>query len=379
MRAYTEFRAQPWLINGQPVRTLVINTGDPLADQEILAQQEMLEPNAPLTRPATNADWIDPLVDLLSLAAVAAGPELRLAGPASEAIDGAGVSANAAESAFATTEGVAVSGGRAIDRAASYEIGVRSLYGDLSISQRRFEFVLNGKHVICVADNIISMDGELTAVDAKYVDDWAMSLRNPASEIGGKPWAVDEQQEMIQQAKAYSLHFPSGVRYHTNSVDLAAHYTNVFRNFGLRNFRFIITPATKLSKKMPKSYMEQILGEEFEHERKVAGTRPGEEASVRYVSFEDPASIPRLFHEVLNKPEPYLMDGGAMLEDTRLELPDGGHFFAIRVMYDIEGWRKQVELGANALGRATAKVLGGDVVVSDGRSYPLSSCKIEFK
>jgi hypothetical protein len=127
MRAYTEFRAQPWLINGQPVRTLVINTGDPLADQEILAQQEMLEPNAPLTRPATNADWIDPLVDLLSLAAVAAGPELRLAGPASEAIDGAGVSANAAESAFATTEGVAVSGGRAIDRAASYEIGVRRL------------------------------------------------------------------------------------------------------------------------------------------------------------------------------------------------------------------------------------------------------------
>jgi hypothetical protein len=124
--------------------------------------------------------------------------------------------------------------------------------------------------------------------------------------------------------------------------------------------------------------MEHILGVEFEHERKVAGTRPGEEASVRYVSFDDPASIPRLFHEVLNKPEPYLMDGGAILEGTKLELPDGSHFFAIQVTYDIEGWRKQVELGAKAIGRATAKVLDGDVIISDGRSYSLSSCKIEF-
>jgi hypothetical protein len=134
-----------------------------------------------------------------------------------------------------------------------------------------------------------------------------------------------------------------------------------------------------MSKKMPTHPLERIFGAgAFEYERKVAGTRPGEEASVRYVSFDDPASIPELFHGVLNKPEPYLVNGGAILEGTRLELPDGGHFFAIQVTYDIDGWRKQVEFGAKALGRATAKVLGGDVIVSDGRSYPLSSCKIEF-
>jgi len=184
---------------------------------------------------------------------------------------------------------------------------------------------------------------------------------------------------MIQQAQAYSLNFPAGTIYHTNSVDLAAYYTYVFRKYGFRSFRFVITPAIKMSKKMPKSYMEHILGVEFEYERKVPGTRPGEEASVRYVSFDDPASIPELFHEVLNKPEPFLKDGGAILEGTKLQLPDGGYFFAIQVSYDIEGWRKQVELGAKALGRATAKVLGGDVIVSDGRSYPLSSCKIEFE
>jgi hypothetical protein len=97
------------------------------------------------------------------------------------------------------------------------------------------------------------------------------------------------------------------------------------------------------------------------------------------VSFEDSASIPELFHEVLNKIKPKLVkSGGAILEGTKLELPDGSHFFAILFTVDLEGWLKQIELGAKALGLATAKVLGGDVIVSDGRSYPLSSCKIEF-
>jgi hypothetical protein len=44
-------------------------------------------------RPATNADWIDPLVDLASLAAMAVGPALRLAGSAAEAVESADVAA----------------------------------------------------------------------------------------------------------------------------------------------------------------------------------------------------------------------------------------------------------------------------------------------
>jgi hypothetical protein len=132
---------------------------------------------------------------------------------------------------------------------------------------------------------------------------------------------------------------------------------------------------------MAKNYMERIFGAgAFEYERKVPGTRPGEEVSVRYVSFDDPASIPKLFHEVLNKIRPKLVKtGGATLEGTLLELPDGSQFFAIQFNLDLEGWRKQIELGAKELGRATAKVLGGDVIVCDGRSYPLSSCKVVFE
>ena len=80
---------------------------------------------------------------------------------------------------------------------------------------------------------------------------------------------------------------------------------------------------------MVKNHMERIFGVGA-FERKVPGTQPGEEASVRYVSFDDPASIPKLFHEVPNKIKPKLVkSGGAILEGTKLELPDGGHFFAI--------------------------------------------------
>ena len=253
------------------------------------------------------------------------------------------------------------------------------MYGDLPLSQRKFNVFVDGRKVSGIADNTTSIDRKLTAVEAKYVDDWPTSMRNPASEIASKPWAADEQQQMIEQAKKYSQYFPGGIVYHTNSADLAAYYTNVFQKFGIRSFRFVITPAIKMRKRMAKHYMERIFGAGA-FERKVPGTQPGEEASVRYVSFDDPASIPKLFDEVLDKIEPNLMkSGGAILDGTKLELPDGGYFFAILFSEDLEGWRKQIELGAKELGRATAKVLGGDVIVSDGRSYPLSSCKIEFQ
>lgn len=35
------------------------------------------------------------------------------------------------------------------------------------------------------------------------------------------------------------------VIYHTNSVDLANYYTNIFNNAGIKNFQFMITPVLK--------------------------------------------------------------------------------------------------------------------------------------
>jgi YD repeat-containing protein len=156
-----------------------------------------------------------------------------------------GAANTVAGSVFATTDPVAVSGSRAIDRGQSYEVGVRGLYGDIPFQQRQFTALVNGEEVNGVADMVTSVAGQQTAVEAKYVDDWSTSIRNPNSPNGSEPWAVAEQQNVIDQAAKYSSGFEGGVIYHTNSQDFANYYSQAFSNAGITNFRFVITPATK--------------------------------------------------------------------------------------------------------------------------------------
>ncbi len=140
---------------------------------------------------------------------------------------------------FGTTSPVSVSGSRAIDQAQSYEQGVQGLYGDVSFAQRQFE----GDYGAGVADSVFTQGQDsITAVEAKYTENWANSIQNPNSPIGGAPFAVQAQQNMVTQALNYSSVFNQTV-YHTNSVDLASYYTSVFNQAGVQNFSFVITPA----------------------------------------------------------------------------------------------------------------------------------------
>ena len=140
------------------------------------------------------------------------------------------------------TDAVVISGTRAIDKGQSYEKGVRGLYGVVPFSERQYEALVDGKWVSGVADNVVTIGGKNTAIEAKFVDDWAKSIRNPASQNGTKPWALAEQQSMLDQAKKYSEGFADTV-YHTNSEDLAKHYSKVFTDAGIENFKFVITPT----------------------------------------------------------------------------------------------------------------------------------------
>ncbi|MDR6411297.1 LysM peptidoglycan-binding domain-containing protein [Paraburkholderia terricola] len=153
-----------------------------------------------------------------------------------------GVSANGLS--FATTESVAVSGSRAIDLGKSYEIGVRGLYGDVPFQQRQYDAVVGGRYVEGVADNVVQIGGNRVAIEAKFVNVWEKSMRNPSSGKGAMPWAVTEQQTMLSQAMKYDAAFDQ-VIYHTNSVEFATHYSNVFSHAGVNNFKFVITPATR--------------------------------------------------------------------------------------------------------------------------------------
>ena len=255
---------------------------------------------------------------------------------------------------------------------------MQKLYGDVPLSQRTFQTKVDGREVSGVADSTATLDDQSAAVDAKYVDLWAESLRNPESEIGGEPWAIAEQQNMMQQAKAYSLSFRGGVVYHTNSVELANYYTDLFEKAGIQNFRFKITPASKMGKRMTKDWKEELFGKP-PYKRNIPGATPNTENNVRYFSFDDPTSLSELFLSVLDQIRPRLWSsGGAVLDGTKLELPDGRRFVAVHYHMDVDGWRKQIEQGASKLGRATAKIAGGNVIVSDGQLYPLSSCKVEL-
>jgi RHS repeat-associated protein len=122
-----------------------------------------------------------------------------------------------------------------------YEGGIRSLYGEATFGQRQFSVLVDGVRVNGVADNVVEIAGRRIAVEAKFTENWANSLRNPASSIGNAPFAVEEQARMLSQARAYSAAFDE-VIYHSNSSELIAHYTRVFRGAGITNFRFVLTP-----------------------------------------------------------------------------------------------------------------------------------------
>ena len=147
---------------------------------------------------------------------------------------------------FATTDPVVIKGTRAIDLGQSYEAGVRGLYGDILFRQREYTAIVDGERVNGVTDGVTTVAGRKTAVEAKFVDSWAKSPSNPNSTIGGKSWAVAEQRRIVGQASRYSAGFEGGAIYHTNSLELAGHYSQVFKDAGITNFRFVITPATKL-------------------------------------------------------------------------------------------------------------------------------------
>ena len=104
--------------------------------------------------------------------------------------------------------------------------------------QRPYEALVDGQWVDGVADNVVQIGGKNTAIEAKYVDDWAASLRNPLSSNGTKPWALAEQRKMLNQAQKYNSAFDQ-IIYHTNSVELATgsfHFLQIGPVIGMATF-----------------------------------------------------------------------------------------------------------------------------------------------
>jgi RHS repeat-associated protein len=121
-----------------------------------------------------------------------------------------------------------------------YERAIRAIYGEASLSVRRYSTVVDGELVEGVAD-AVTLGGKRVAVEAKFCEAWGTSLRNPSSAIGKMGFAEAEQQQVVRQARAYSKAFDD-VIYHSNSAELVAYYSKVFSDFGLKNVKFVHTP-----------------------------------------------------------------------------------------------------------------------------------------
>ncbi|VWD30824.1 two-partner secretion domain-containing protein [Burkholderia contaminans] len=143
---------------------------------------------------------------------------------------------------FPKTEAVSVAGRRSIDKAQSYEDAIQGMYSNAEFGERQYTAIVNGKRVNGVADDVTTINGKLTAVEAKYVDSWSNSVRNPDGPNGAMPWALSEQQKMVDQARKYAAAFDGGVIYHTNSPELASYYSRVFHDADIANVKFVITP-----------------------------------------------------------------------------------------------------------------------------------------
>lgn len=55
------------------------------------------------------------------------------------------------------------------------------------------------------ADYLIIQNKKLIPIEAKYVDDWNKSFRNPEYPILDKPWASGKIDDMLEQAIKYSV------------------------------------------------------------------------------------------------------------------------------------------------------------------------------
>jgi len=151
---------------------------------------------------------------------------------------------NAVEDQWPVTEEVSVNGGRPIVQARAYEAGVRALYPEVASQARIFSAVVNGERVSGVADTLTEAGTEDEGpVEAKFVANWARSLRNPASRAGQSSWGAREQLRMLSQVEKYSEGFDGDIIYQTNSKDLALQYYRMFREAGFYRVRFVITPA----------------------------------------------------------------------------------------------------------------------------------------
>ncbi|WP_287816003.1 hypothetical protein [Pseudomonas sp.] len=127
--------------------------------------------------------------------------------------------------------------------------------------------------------------------------------------------------------------------------------------------------------------LEKVLGGKLERSdaRVISGTDGATTREAIYFSDDGKNKFRKQFKNITCFAEPPNAASGGINEARCSITPTHGPLFHAVVYHgDIDGWRKDIEAGAEGLGLLLARIEGDQFVISDGRSIPLSDCKIEF-
>jgi len=125
--------------------------------------------------------------------------------------------------------------------------------------------------------------------------------------------------------------------------------------------------------------MEKILGGSIGFEKIIPGTAVKEGKGIIYFSDDGKTDFGTQFNRLTKDVSPrHAKHGGKTSQGCKLWLPDGSLFHPVGYHGDVDGWRKDIENGAQQLNLLLATIDGERIVVSDGRSFALVNCKVEF-
>ncbi|MFY0480932.1 hypothetical protein [Achromobacter marplatensis] len=127
--------------------------------------------------------------------------------------------------------------------------------------------------------------------------------------------------------------------------------------------------------------LERIFGGKIERraERSIPGVEPIDGTEFLYYEDDGKNTAKKQFRLLLDSAAPIIATSGGVVADScRIGLPAGTLFHALSYHGDVAGWKAAVEAGASSRGLLLARIEGDKFVISDGCSFPLSECKIEF-
>jgi hypothetical protein len=127
--------------------------------------------------------------------------------------------------------------------------------------------------------------------------------------------------------------------------------------------------------------LERILGGKIEQrdQREIPGSNPVSGTEFLYFEDDGKNKPKKQFNLLLDSAGTIAATSGGVISDgCRISVPAGELFHALSYHGDIAGWRAAVQAGASARGLLLARIVANQFVISDGRSFLLSECKIEF-